>query len=62
MSTIERSCPECGPGTLLVVRVNRATGKPFLACPRWPACDYTEEVPLSVKMRLAGAPTLPGLE
>ena len=62
MATIERHCPECGPGATLVVRVNRTTGEEFLGCPRWPNCTYTERIPESVRMRLRGVATLPGME
>jgi ssDNA-binding Zn-finger/Zn-ribbon topoisomerase 1 len=60
--TLSIPCPACaesGRGhTLLVVRVNRKTGTEFLACPEWPECTYTQPIPESVLMRLAGQPTL----
>ena len=60
-TVIERSCPECGGR--LQVKTNRATGHQFLGCERWSAgCGYTEKIPESLRMRLAGAPQLPGLE
>ncbi len=58
--TIEKECSACG--AKLVVRFRRKTGMPFLGCERWPNCAYTERMPESVKLRLNGAPALPGLE
>ncbi len=62
MALIEKACPACGPGVKLVPRVRRSDKKPFLGCPNWPNCTYTEEMPESVKMRLAGHPVIPGME
>jgi 5-methylcytosine-specific restriction endonuclease McrA len=57
---ILKECPECGGE--LQVRKNKATKDEFLGCERWPRCTHTEPVPESVRMRLAGAPILPGFE
>ena len=57
-SNIAKNCPECGE--LLTIRRNRQTRQQFLGCVGWPACEYTEEMPEDVRLRLAGAPTLPG--
>lgn len=51
-------CPDCGPGTILVVRTNSITGGRFLACPRFPLCRHTEAIPESIRMKLAGEPSL----
>lgn len=52
------TCPACGKP--MVVRVNRSTDEEFLGCSEWPKCKETRPMPEDVKMRLAGAPTLPG--
>lgn len=61
-STPSIPCPTCadnGRGSvMLIVRVNRKTGTEFLGCPEWPECTYTQPIPESVLMRLAGQPTL----
>lgn len=55
-------CPACadnGRGrVLLEVRVNRKTGGEFLGCPEWPECSYTQPVPESIRMEMAGQPRL----
>lgn len=53
-------CELCG--ARMVEWTNRRTGKPFLGCSRYPDCNYTREIPESIKMRRAGAQLLPGLE
>jgi ssDNA-binding Zn-finger/Zn-ribbon topoisomerase 1 len=61
MPTIEKRCPDCGRE--LVIRTNRYTGHQFIGCTGYPAnCAWTDELPESLKLRLAGAPTLPGME
>lgn len=57
---IEKRCEWCGAE--LVVKRNRKTGTEFLGCLRWPECSYREPVPESIKLRLPGAPVLPGME
>lgn len=63
-SEVNRRCPRCkaeGRGNVkLIVRTNRLNGRQFLGCPNWPECDHTEPIPEDVKMRAAGATTLPG--
>jgi ssDNA-binding Zn-finger/Zn-ribbon topoisomerase 1 len=51
---ITKSCPECGVGTLLVIKRNRTTGEEFLGCPRWPNCTYAEPLPETIKLRRQG--------
>jgi DNA-directed RNA polymerase subunit RPC12/RpoP len=58
-------CPECGGQLLLMTR--KADGKRFLACRNFYApeirCPYTrDEVPVSIRLREIGAPTLPALD
>lgn len=62
MTTITKRCPKCGRA--LVVRTNGATGEEFLGCVGYGtgACDHTEKIPESLRMRLAGAPTLPFMD
>ncbi len=60
MPAIEKECEACG--AKLIVRRNKRTDAPFLGCERYPECRYTERLPESVKMRMAGAAPLPGLE
>ena len=57
---IRKYCPKCG--WALALRVNKATGRDFLGCAQYPECDHTEPVPEDVKMREAGAATLPGFD
>ncbi len=59
----ELTCPLCG-GRLLV-KTNRETQHQFLGCERFSltGCTYTEpRIPEGIRMRLMGAPTLPGME
>ena len=58
----ELVCPICGGR--LQVKTNRATGHQFLGCERFSltGCGYTEKIPESLKLRLSGAQTLPGME
>jgi ssDNA-binding Zn-finger/Zn-ribbon topoisomerase 1 len=60
----ERTCPDCG-GRMLV-KTARETGHQFLGCERWKpgnlGCLHTEGIPEGIYMRLAGHPTLPGME
>lgn len=53
-------CPECSEK--LVFRVVRKTKVRFLACPRYPECSFTMDVPAYVHMLEAGAKPLPGME
>ncbi len=57
---VARTCPECG--SQLCVRENRENGSLFLGCSDYPDCDYTERYPTDMRMRAAGAPTLPGMD
>jgi DNA helicase-4 len=45
LSTVKavEACPACGKGTL-VVRHQRATGRPFLGCSTFPRCTYTRNL------------------
>lgn len=61
-SEVNRYCPDCTPPRKLIVKTNRHTGHQFLGCPNWPDCDYTTEIPESMRMKAAGAMTLPGME
>ncbi len=51
-------CPECGRE--MVVRTNGTTGEQFFGCSQYPTCKGTRPIGEDVKMRLAGAVTLPG--
>lgn len=53
-----KACPNCGPSTQLVIRTNKVNGLNFLACPNFPTCKHTENVPEDMKMRLSGQPSL----
>lgn len=57
---VERYCPVCSPPPKLIVKTNRKNGNQFLGCPNWPNCTHTEPIPESLRMKAAGAPTLPG--
>ena len=60
---IQTACPNCGPAHLLIIRHNRTTGKPFLGCPTWPQCHYTDPLPTALTMEALSrhiAPHLPG--
>lgn len=56
MTTITKACPDCGRE--LKIRTNRENGSEFIGCTGWPECKHTEPIPESLRMRLAGAPTL----
>lgn len=58
--TIQVQCPECGAP--MVVRTNRLNGSEFLGCSRYPDCTETRPLPEDVRMRAAGAQTLPGFD
>jgi ssDNA-binding Zn-finger/Zn-ribbon topoisomerase 1 len=53
---LSKACPECGRE--LKIRENRENGNQFLGCSGWPQCKHTEAIPETLKMQLAGAPTL----
>jgi ribosomal protein S27AE len=36
-----KSCPKCGKGHM-VAKTAKASGKTFMACTAWPACDHKE--------------------
>lgn len=36
-----KPCPKCGKGHM-VQKIAKASGKTFLACTAWPACDHKE--------------------
>ena len=50
MNAITKPCPDCGRP--LVERTNRATGTPFLGCPRWPECKHTEPLPEALRREI----------
>lgn len=56
---IKKTCPD---GHAMVIRQNRETGEDFLGCSKWSHCQHTEPLPESLKLRMAGAKTLPGCE
>lgn len=60
MKQVTKACPRCG--AQLIIRVNGETGESFLGCQRYPECRFTQPLPTDVQLRLAGAPTLPGLD
>lgn len=51
---VDLRCPECSADTKLLIKTNRHNGNQFLGCPNWPDCDYTREIPESMKMALRG--------
>ncbi len=57
---IQKPCPHCG--SPLVVRTNGETAEEFLGCQAYPECKFTQPIPVDIKLRMQGAPTLPGLE
>lgn len=57
---IELTCPFCGPGARLVIRTNRASGRDFVGCERWPKCDHTQPLTPYLEAVRRGDPTLPG--
>lgn len=57
---ITKPCPRCSAA--LVVRRNGETGEEFVGCQNYPACTYTEPLPLDVQKRRRGDPMLPGFE
>lgn len=58
--TIAIPCPDCG--SVLVIRAVKQTGVRFLACPRYPECTHTQDLPAWFHMVEAGADLLPGME
>ena len=58
---VNKPCPRCG-AKKLAVRKRGSDGKEFLACPRWPHCLHTEDLPPDIAMRRAGATPLPMME
>lgn len=46
---VDLRCPKCSADTRLLIKTNRHTGGQFLGCPNWPECDYTREIPESMK-------------
>jgi ssDNA-binding Zn-finger/Zn-ribbon topoisomerase 1 len=61
-SEVNQYCPNCVPLRKLIVKTNQHTERQFLGCPNWPDCDYTTEIPESMRMKAAGAMALPGFE
>ena len=57
-TAVSIACPNCGPATQLVVRENNYTGAMFLACPNYPACQHTQEIPESINLIASGQKTL----
>lgn len=54
---IQKRCPGCGRA--LLIRENRQNGSHFLGCAGYPECDHTENIPETLRLRLAGVPELP---
>lgn len=52
---VDLRCPRCAADTRLRIKTNRTNGSQFLGCPNYPRCDYTREIPESLKMELRGA-------
>ena len=55
-----KNCPACGQRQ--VIRRNGETGEEFLGCSQWPACGFTEPLPIDMTLRRQGAAYLPGFE
>lgn len=53
-------CPDCG--AVLAVKTNRATSEQFFGCSTYPKCTYTRPLTEDIKMRMAGAAVLPGMD
>ncbi len=51
-------CQNCTADVRLIIKTNRHNGNQFLGCPNWPECDYTRQIPESLKMALRGHPRL----
>lgn len=61
------SCPNCGPNTKLIVRIN-TYGRLFLGCPNYndddapgrplASCHHTQPIPTDTYMRATGQPSL----
>jgi ssDNA-binding Zn-finger/Zn-ribbon topoisomerase 1 len=60
--TTELTCPQCGGR--LIVKTAKTTQHQFLGCElfRETGCGYTQAIPEGLLMKLAGYPTLPGLD
>lgn len=56
---VNKFCPNGHP---FVVRQNRDDGSLFLGCSKYPECRETDEIPVSLKLRMQGARTLPGFD
>ena len=59
---IATRCPACG-GELTIRRRN-SDDKEFLGCKQYETtgCKFTQEIPMDIKLRRAGAPILPGFD
>ncbi len=57
-TAVSIACPKCGPATQLVIRENNYTHSQFLACPNYPTCQHTQEIPESLNMQVSGQKTL----
>ena len=55
---ITKQCPRCDSD--LIIRINKESQIQFVGCSQWPQCEYTTEIPESLRLRLMGAETLPG--
>jgi len=51
-------CPQCNPPSKLIVKTNRLNEHQFLACPNYPKCNYTRDIPEEWIMRANGQPSL----
>ena len=58
--SVSKTCPICGPATMLTLRQNAKTRIDFLGCTAYPECEYTEPLPTDILMRRQGAEMLQG--
>lgn len=55
-------CPILACRAPMVRRTNKASGREFYGCSRWPDCAGTIEIPERERMIELGAQPLPGFE
>ena len=48
-------CPQCGAAHKLIIRQNSKTKEFFLSCQNWPTCNFTQNVPDDLRLKLLGA-------
>lgn len=51
---LEISCPECGPGSSMIIRQNRETKEFFIGCSNYPRCRFSQNLPESLRLQALG--------